>query len=282
MKQKITDADILFFTTTIGTRWIFYQQYMLEKFFPQSKKVLIDGNQRWDFARGLDCIWYDFARVALENRSDYKYFIHIDEDCFVTDAVGVFEMLEKMESEGADLIGPSDHFYGIRGGNSDVINSFFMAGKISSLEHVIKNFNFSLTYRDIKPSLTTDVGEDLIEIEPYYNFFWNYLNSGFKITFINHEFDRKHLCTSLLNKDNSSFALHMWFTRKWNSKDIFHGITMHERYKRVEHYLNDRFHSSFFHVLKSNKQLGRILEIQYSRIVNKNISRIKRRIKKAF
>lgn len=65
-KQDIKATDIIFLTPTVGSIGLFYQQYLIKKFFPNSKRKLINGNHRWDFNLGRECIWHDFIKKAQE------------------------------------------------------------------------------------------------------------------------------------------------------------------------------------------------------------------------
>lgn len=199
--------SILFLTTTIGTRWVFYQQFLLKKFFPNAKRVLIDGNVRWDFNKELKCVWYDFIFIALKNKKKYKYFIHIDEDCFITNPNGIKEVIEYMDREGIDLMGPSEVIKRIRGENPYALNSFFMIGKIETLEKVMREYQINLKFSSL--NLECDIDEYKKEYEPYYDFFWNYYKKGYKISFLSTDFDEEYRCTSLLDNKGTPFGFHM-------------------------------------------------------------------------
>ena len=272
-------GNILFLTTTIGTKWIFYQQYLIKKFFPEAKHVLIDGNMGWDFDKGMDCVWYDFIKVALAHQSTHTYFIHIDEDCFITGPDGILEYIKRIEYGEADLIGPADVIPPIRTENPKALNSFFMIGKIRSLAAVVSEYEIDLTFRSLGMELSPSIEEYKIEYEPYYDFFWNYYKQGYKIEFIQTGFHEEFKCTTLLDARQNTFALHMWFTRNWYSRSsLIYGVSNYTRYKTVGLYLKNKFSFSSITLLRSMDQWADYFQILYSRTVKKNIYRIRTRL----
>jgi hypothetical protein len=278
MNKMVSNNQIIFLTTTIGTKWIFYQQYLLNKFFPEASKVLIDGNLRWNFEDGLDCVWYDFIRIALENGTACKYFVHIDEDCFITDPEGIYDMLNRLEEESLDLIGPSDVVPRLRGENPLALNSFIMAGKISSLAEVMENYDINLRFNNLGITINPPIEEYKVEYEPYYEFFWNYYKKGFKIGFIKTGYDENYYCTSLIASSGNCFGYHMWLTRNWYSKKMTPlGVANYTRYKKMELFLTQKFNITTNALISGFKNWSGYRGIIFSRVVSKNMIRIKRR-----
>jgi hypothetical protein len=283
MKNEIKKSEILFLTTTIGTKWIFYQQFLLNKLFPESKRMLIDGNTGWDFNKGTDCVWYDFLKLAVAHKDKFKYFVHIDEDCFITDADGILEGIAILENENYDLIGPADVVPKIRGENPKALNSFFMIGKIETLDKVMAGYEIDLTFNELHITIDPPIEEYKKEYEPYYEFFWNYYKKGFKIANLATSFDEKYKCTGLLKRDGSVFGYHMWYTRDWGSNTPIFETTQYARYKKMGQYLKSTFHISgvsLFTSLPSDLKM-KYFSITYSRLVTKNINRVVRRLKKS-
>lgn len=284
MNNYIQDSDIIFLTPTFGTKWLFYQQYLLKKFFPHAKRVLIDGNIRWDFDKGLDCVWYDFIKIALDNKNNFKYFVHIDEDCFITEGSGILDAIQILETENFDLIGPADIVSKLRNENPKALNSFFMIGKISSLETVMKGYNINLTFKELNIQLNPTIKDHKIEYEPYYDFFWNYYKKGLKIANVATSFDEVYKCTGLLDNHNNTFGYHMWFTRKWRDRteDDYLGMSMYNRYQKMGEFLRDKFNISEFELLNGldGNNKFKYISILYSRFVLKNVFRIRREMKR--
>lgn len=277
---KDLEKKILFLTPTFGTRWLFYQQYLLNQFFPLSGKIIIDGNLRWDFTLGLECVWYDFIKKAIAHKNTYTYFVHMDEDCFITDPQGIIEAIESLERNEFDLIGPPDNIRNIRGENPKALNSFLMIGKIRSLEQVMAGYEIDLTFNELNIPIEPPIEAYKIEYEPYYEFFWNYYKKGFKIGFAKADFHDLYQCTTLLTDSGTVYGLHMWFTRSWYSKkkNDYWGISEYERYKRVEKFLQQTFDLSFSDVVKAAPFKHTYIGLLYSRTVLKNVYRLKKRL----
>ena len=273
---NIKDEKILFLTPTIGSIWLFYQQFLLNQLFPKSQRLLINGNNRWDFRLGKDCVWYDFIGEAVKYTSKVKYFVHIDEDCFLIDRQGIMDCIERMESEGAVLIGPTDNMWPIRGANPNALNSFFMLGRIDALRDIWQNFEVTLLFKDLKLPMP-DVPEQEIETEPYYNFFWNYLKQGYKIAHMKAGYSEQFNSTILLNGLGGIFAHHMWYTRHWYRNEKFVSLTHRQRYLAVKRHLDTTYNINIFKLVKS-MQLSRFSVILFDLLFTKNIRRLKRRI----
>jgi hypothetical protein len=275
--DEIKNSDILFITPTFGTRWLFYQQYLIEHFFPGSKRVLVDGNMNWDFEKGLKCLWYDFTRIALKNKNRFKYFIHIDEDCFITNGQGIIEAIRLLETGNFDLVGPADVIPRIRNFNPKALNSFFMIGKIKSLERVMAGYEIDLSFDEINEQLNIPIEEFRKEYEPYYDFFWNYYKKGFAIGNINTSFDDNLKCTGLLARNGQIFGYHMWFTRTWKvNEDILGcGATSYQRYMNMGKFLQKKFNISSFDLFNALPYdlKGKYLSITYSKLVRKPVRR---------
>ncbi|MFT3738851.1 MAG: hypothetical protein QM786_08835 [Breznakibacter sp.] len=272
MSSKIDEKDILFLTPTIGSIWLFYQQYLIKKQFPQSQKILINGNHRWNFALGQKCVWYDFIWEAIRHKTTHKYFVHIDEDCFITNKQGIIECIERIEYLNASLIGPTDNMYPIRGANPNALNSFFMIGKISDLETIWNNFDINLQFKDLNLRLS-NVPTHEIETEPYYNFFWNYLLKSYKIEHISAGYFEKYNSTTLHLNNGEPFCHHMWYTRYWYRKMKFVTLTHRERYMILKKDLDKTHQLNPFKLIKSISIL-QYLPILAELLFIKNVKRM--------
>ena len=270
------EKQIIFFTVAIGTRWIFYQQFLLNLHFPWARKIIINGNVRFDFSRGTDCVWYDFAKQSVSLPDKIKYFVCIDEDCFITNPAMIYDQIGKLERDNLSLIGPSEVIEKIRGENPMALNSFFMIGKISDLKTVFLQFDLNLRFKDLNISLAP-IEKEKIEYEPYYVFFWNYYQKGFKIDFLNTGFHQQYHCTTLLDDSNDIWALHMWLTRYWNRSIDFCGMPNRDRYLLVRSYLKEKFKFSWFDLLIS-VSITDCINIFFGRFITKNVNRLLRKL----
>jgi hypothetical protein len=271
-----SNKEIAFFTTAIGTRWLFYQQYLLRAHYPGSQRYIINGNVRWNFDSGLDCVWYDFVKHAIASPPEVKYFVCIDEDCFITRPAFVYDLIKKLENEQISLIGPPDVIDQIRGANPLALNSFFMIGKIADLRLVYDHFDTSLAFEDLdlaKPIMKNPARD----AEPYYPFFWNYYRHDLRIAFLKSAFDPTYCCTALLDNSGSTWALHMWYTRKWGSKMDFCGQPNRVRYKTVGIYLEKAYNIRPMSLFLSISA-GDLTRLLIGRFFSKSLRRMKQRL----
>ena len=238
--RNTIENEILFLTPSLGTKWVYYQQHLIKKAFPNSKRIIINGKYRWDFNLQTDCVWYDFIKIALQFKSRYKYFIHIDEDCFLIDSKGIYDAIELMEANKYSLIGPPDGVYEFRQGNPFALNSFFMVGRIDHLEKVWSNYNIGLTFSDL--NLPNPLGKANVhfEAEHYYDFFCNFYANQFKLGFLIPTFEDRFKSTNLkVEESKSTFCIHLWYTRDWNESFLVHGMENKNRYRALEIFLEE-------------------------------------------
>jgi hypothetical protein len=253
----VLDKDIVFVTTTLYTKWLDYQSVIIKKLFPESQHLIIDGGENWPNS------W--FYWIDEVKKSDKKYYIHIDEDFFITSKEEVLKVINKMESNNIDLIGCSDGYHHFRGANPVAINTFFMCGRVSD----IKNINIDL--KNLKYQLSTFDGKNYLwlnsvnlrfkdeykngfeynhekfgdsnfksEQEPYYAFLWLMKDLGCKFDYLYPHFDERFKSTNpRLTKDSDDIGIHMWYTRQWNSDMDVWGLPNIERYNRVEKYITE-------------------------------------------
>lgn len=81
--------DIVFVTTTLHTKWLDYQQKIIKILFPESDIIIVDGRGNWPNS------W--FYWIDEVKKSDKKYYIHIDEDFFITSKEELLKSIQKME-----------------------------------------------------------------------------------------------------------------------------------------------------------------------------------------
>ncbi len=113
----IKDSEILFVTTTLYSKWLSYQSNIIKKLFPLSDYIIVDGRENWPNS------W--FYWIDEVKKSDKKYYIHIDEDFFITSKDELMKSIQKMEDDNIDLLGCPDGYHHFRGANPVALNTFF-------------------------------------------------------------------------------------------------------------------------------------------------------------
>lgn len=253
----ISEKDIVFVTTTLYTKWLNYQKQIIKKLFPESQHIIVDGRGNWPNS------W--FYWIDEVKKCDQKYYVHIDEDFFITSKEEFLKVIEKMESENIDLIGCPDGYHHFRGANPVAINTFLMFGRVDDVKRIntdLKSMTFNLTSfdnisyswknsEDIKfnDSYKSDFnypfeeqgGSNFInEHEPYYAFLWTIKELGCKFDYLYPHFDSRFKSTNArLNKNSSDIGIHMWYTRNWHETFDVHGLPNRVRYEEVEKMLLD-------------------------------------------
>jgi hypothetical protein len=251
----IKDEDIIFITTTLQSKWLGYQRRIIKKLFPGSTHLILDGSSNWPYA------WFYWLDEIGEIPG--KWFIHIDEDCFIENKEEIIKLIEKMERENISLSAVSDAYHHYRGANGVAINSFFMIGNkkdFLDLEFDYENMGFYLTdsgwknnkgiiFDKNKHSIGFSYPHEIFgngenpsyEQEPYYALLWKLIENGKKFYYLYPHFDERFRSTNpRIDSDSKDIAIHMWYTRLWESPMDVHGIPNHERYRRIEQYLNSK------------------------------------------
>lgn len=251
----MNEKDIIFVTTTLHSKWLVYQREIIKRMFPDSKHVIIDGRSNWPYAWFY---WMDEIRDIPG-----KWFIHLDEDCFLENREEIIKMIDKMEKSDYTLAAVSDAYHHYRGANGIAINSFFMIGRkdhFLELDFSYKDMVFNLTDRGWmnnknlifdpqKHSLNFEYPHEIIgngenrsyEQEPYYSLLWKLKEANRKFYYLYPHFDDRFKSTNpRIDKDSKDIAIHMWYTRMWESPMDVHGMSNLERYKRVEKHLQEK------------------------------------------
>lgn len=250
----VKDSDIVFVTTSMSTKWIEIQQKILRDNFPESNFHIIDGRGNWPNS------WFYWINEIKKYKC--KWYIHIDEDCFIENKEEVIKLLEKMDLEGIGISAISEAYCHFRGNNPVAFNSFFLAGRIEDLRDInIDSNTISFTYGDSgwKNSLGIHFKEEYkdgfeyvhekawpyerynFEAEPYYLFCWLLKERGIKFYYLYPYFDQRFKSTNPRIEENSpDIAIHMWYTRMWDSLMDVHGIPNRDRYLRLEEYLKGK------------------------------------------
>jgi hypothetical protein len=247
----IEDKDIIFITTTLYSKWLNYSQTFIKKYFPESEIMLIDGRNNWPYA------WFYWMEKIKESKC--KWFVHIDEDCFLTGRQELVNLISKMETEDITLSAVSDGYHHYRGANPVAINSFFMVGNIkhiNDLNFTLEGLNFwlepsgwknnkGIIYDEAKhkkyfvyPHEITSGENYDYEQEPYYMFLWMLKESERKFYYLYPHFDERFKSTNpRIDKDSNDIAIHMWYTRSWNTPMDVWGMPNNQRYEAIENHI---------------------------------------------
>ncbi len=250
----IRDEDIIFITTSLHTKWLGYQSEIISKLFPNSEHIIIDGRTGWPY------VWFHWLSKIEDTTA--KWFVHLDEDCFLSGRNQLIELLDKMEDNNFTLSAVSDGYHHYRGSNPVAINPFFMVGNVDHFRDLkfdlsITKFSFDglgwqnnrgIYYNPDKhrvdfeyPHEITENGENCsVEQEPYYMILWMLKERGRKFNYLYPYFDDRFKSTNpRIDKNSEDIAIHMWYARQWESPMDVHGVPNYERYKKIETYLNN-------------------------------------------
>jgi hypothetical protein len=227
----IKDTDIVFITTTQYTKWLEYSRDSIKKHFPDSRIVHINGKYGWPETW---FVWLDYLHVQQE-----KYFVLVDEDCFVLDGEGIKIAIEQLDETGAVLAGVPDAGFALRDFNSVALNPFFMIGNRLKLLNVLQRFP---QWRQFRFSDKYKAAGSIVphpNYEIFYGLFWAVLEAGGKFNYLT-PIDDYHFADSQrqnpatmvrITPTSRDLALHMWYSRK--SDEVGHK----ERYEKAVSYL---------------------------------------------
>lgn len=248
----VKDEEILFITTSLYTQWLQYSHNCIKKNFPNSEHLVIDGTKNWPY------IWFAWIE-AVKKFENIKYFIHIDEDCFLMDRESIVHIINNMETNGIDIVGPSDGFSHYRSANGVAMNSFLLIGKVDILKHINLNGiqfkydrdigwmnSFGLSFKEeylkdfnYTHPVVSGGCNFKFEQEPYYAFFWQLKENGCKFEYLYNHFDENFKSSNLRMDINSpDICIHMWYTRQWSDSFDVWGLPNNVRYERVKNYLD--------------------------------------------
>jgi hypothetical protein len=237
---------ITFFTTSTFSDIQKIQSDCIKKWFPDSKQILIDGRGGWFI------IWYKWLDIAKEIDSDW--FIHIDEDCFITDDSEINKLIEFMIENKYDIAGPPDGHFEYRSGNHMALNSFFMIMNRKCIEtwhnrtHIpqfkkewIKDYPYEKKNHSHYEwemefgSSGKSVGEIWKpETEPYYDFMWVLKEGDCNFYYLEPGFGEEFQTTNLLNNT----VLHMWHQRQRHVNSIVSTIHKTGNKDRFDGFIN--------------------------------------------
>jgi hypothetical protein len=252
----VNERDILFITTTLYTKWLEYQQNIIKKLFTDSEIIIVDGRGNWPNS------W--FYWIDEVKKSGKKYYIHIDEDFFISSKEELLKAVNKLENNECDLLGCSDGYHHYRGSNPVAINTFLMIGRVEDIKKIdvdLKSAKYQLGTYDKSYSWFNSLGISFkesykidfnykfeyqggsnfkFEQEPYYAFLWFMKDIGCRFDYLYPHFDDRFKSTNpRFSKESPDIGIHMWYTRQWNSTMDVWGQPNIERYNNVERYINE-------------------------------------------
>jgi len=248
----IDESKIVFVTTTLYSKWLDYQKKIISDLFPKSYHLIVDGRADWPYA------WFYWIDKIKE--IDCKWYVHIDEDCFIENREEIIKLIQKIEDEDFSLSAVSDAYHHYRGANRVAINSFFMVGrkdKLMEIDFKLDKIKFNLTNDGWRNNLDIifdpqkheydfsypheifgNSYNQSYEMEPYYSLLWMMKESGQKFYYLYPHFDERFKSTNpRIDSESDDIAIHMWYTRGWDQYFDVHGLPNLERYKRIEKYL---------------------------------------------
>ena len=255
----IKDQDIIFVTTTLYTECLDLQQTIIKRLFPGSECVVIDGS---DLKNWPNSFYYWMENVK---KSNAKYFIHIDEDCFIIDKAEILRTLTLLE-ERYDIIGCPDGYHPPRSFNPIVINPFLMFGKTSIIKDMdidMINLSYKLNINNIYKYIWSNsvdlkfkhsykdtffyphpiIGGFTFEDgkEPYYGFFWYLKDKYYRFGYLYPHFDKTLKSTNpMIDHNSKEMAIHMWESRNMNSDKEFYGLTAKQRFDNIKNFLKEK------------------------------------------
>lgn len=239
------EKEVVFVTTTLYTKWLDYQSNIIKKLFPKSNHIIIDGRDNWPYS------W--FYWIEEVKKTDYKYFVHIDEDFFITDKSEFIKCIEKMDADGIDILGCPDGYHHYRGANAIAINSFLMFGRVEKLKKInLQGIKFSFSNKGWQNNLNLYYKDEYkegwtynfhkfgnsnfyYEQEPYYSFMWIMKEIGCKFDYLYpHFYEELKSTNPRITENSNDIGIHMWYTRQWSTSVDVWGLPNIERYNKLE------------------------------------------------
>lgn len=233
---EIQDKDIVFVTTALNTKWLKYCKESVKKYFPNSDHLIMNGKK---YPKNFWFKWID----PLKQRTE-KYYVVLDEDCFILNRDEILNTIVKLEKDSYHLAGVPDAYYAPRNYNSVAMNPFFMIGKLDFLKDMVLNrrwqkvgFNKSWAKNEGWMNGKTPIVK---LFEPYYVFYWAMLKHGAKFLYlypnVNKELSNngKFPATNVkMHETSVNMCVHMWYLRDCNRP-------VHKfRYDKLEAILNE-------------------------------------------
>lgn len=253
----IEDKDIVFVTTTLYTECLDLQQKLIENHFPGSERRVIDGS---DLSRWPNSFFYWIEEVK---KSAARYFVHIDEDCFVVSREEILNAISMLARY--DIVGCPDGYHPARQANPIAINPFLMIGNSSAIKEMdidlsrlsyklemgrqgyawsnSAGLKFKHSYKDdfFYPHRTIGDFMFVDGKEPYYALFWHLKDRGCRFGYLYPRFDEILKSTNpSISEGSADMAIHMWESRNMDSDKRFFGETAQERFSRIKSFITEK------------------------------------------
>ena len=185
------------------------------------RRISVDGRSGM---YGLDSLYYIFEKLPL---NDVRWLILADEDVLFLDAVAIFDIINKMQSEGYCVAGIRDGgSLPNRRHNPYLPNTFFC---ILDYKRIASDYNRS----EIKRNQTfshNEFNDDLSNLkgdyekgslyEPYYCFFLWLKRKGERFLFLEgnllHPY-KDDLATKVFSIDQKPMLIHTWYARAYSN-----------------------------------------------------------------
>jgi hypothetical protein len=258
----IEEKEIIFVTTTLYTECLELQKNIIKRLFPESEYHAIDGK---DVSKWPNSFFYWMEAVK---KSSAKYFIHIDEDCFIVDKEEIMKAVS-MLVDRYDIIGCPDGYHPARESNPIAMNPFIMLGKTSIIKEMdidmsvlrytldfdkyrwlgcynwtnSAGFKFKHSFKDTFFYPHPIIGEFSFQDgkEPYYGFFWYLKERFYRFGYLYPHFDSDLKSTNpRIDSLSKDMAIHMWESRNMDSDKEFYGLTAKQRFENIKIYLKEK------------------------------------------
>ena len=219
ISPAIVSRKVLFVTSSLRTRWLYYSQALVARHFPKAARVVLDGRREWSPL--------GFLSSVLKSEADY--IVHIDEDCFLLDARPLNELIAWMDTQpDVALAGTPDGGVPYRNHNPLACNLFFAVFKRKAVATLVRehpkwrHYRYSDEFAGRGAPSQSLSSSDLVsfdDYEPYYPFSWLVLRGGRRIEYLRAELNPRYWSTDVRwhKEDASVIARHMWWVRDWKS-----------------------------------------------------------------
>lgn len=237
----INEEDIVFFTTSLQTKWLEYHSKIIKKLFPLSDHIVVYG--------GGVGVWPNSWFYWIEKLRNHKakYFVRVDEDFFFTNKTELLKVIKKIETENIDIMGVPDGYQIWRQCNPVAMNSFLLVGRVDILRDLYVDrsamFNedfkkdFDYKFKIFEPNTSSFYFNG----EPYYCFFWALKERGYTFDYLYPYFDERFKSTNpRMAEDSNDIGIHMWYTREWDLDFDVCGTPNNKRYQLVEEFLKSK------------------------------------------